>query len=340
MKLLISFCNIDSSLSPFKGLSPLGLLDTETDTFYVLVVPVAPDSIGMTGLTQDDAYVYATYQSHAPGIVVFSKYDLQVQDVIPLEGLSDTHSMCIQGKYIYVVSTGTDRIARYIVEKGKIQKQSRTYVWKPMGSEGKTNMHHVNAVISEHGKILASAFGPNYGSMRSSAKHGYIIDIKNNVRVLSKIYHPHAPLLVDNILYYCESATKTVFKNHSPLLRFMSGYIRGLVKDNDTFVVGVSSFRKTSKSMGIAVNPFDVGGALQKMCRVIVANFTNGIDAFPLVYHYDLSRFYNEIYDIILLPGSLEPHPDSILASYTLKKLRSRSLVDGALYRAISSTKE
>lgn len=340
MKLLVSFCNIDRLTRSSVKRSPLCLIDITTHQLIGLTIPFIPDSIGITGLTQDTEYIYAAYQSHRPGVIVLSKRGLGVRDVVVLDGISDTHSLYIKNQYLYVVSTGNDSIVRYAVHGGKINKKSRQVIWKPVGSQGKINTHHVNSIVSCKGRLIASAFGPKKGTFRSSATNGYIIDIKNNRRIIHGIYHPHSISVADDTVYYCESATKTVFENHIPLLKFTDGYVRGLTKQRDTVMVGLSSFRTTSKSTGLAVNPFDLGGSLHTTCRLVVADFAAArASAPPDIYAYDLSRFYTEIYDIIVLAADVSLHSKNIQARHHLKRVQNKSLIDDSIYSLTSPRK-
>lgn len=156
MKLVISFCNQQK----LDTKSNLIILDTKTGS-KILIEFSTPELgyTGMTGLTQDKNFIYALFQSAIPVLAIIDKRNYVVLQEIQIPEAKDVHSLIIVSNTLYIVSTGTDSVLKYEIDRNTFQLKYIGVVWKPDGSEGITDTHHLNAIYESNGQIYVSGFG-------------------------------------------------------------------------------------------------------------------------------------------------------------------------------------
>jgi hypothetical protein len=290
MKLLISFCNskpIDEL--NHEGTTPLAIIDTSNNQLTWIKLPLELKFNSITGLSQNTTHIFAAFSGEQIGIFSINKLTLDVKHTL-IKYIYDPHSIAVIDNYLYIVSTGNDTVFKheilpdnYISQKGKI-------FWKPKGSKGLLDTHHLNSLFYSPSNLLVSGFGPKENKRWSSAKNGYIYDLINNKYVIKNIYHPHS-IFKDIKLKVCESSTSSILINGSKELSVDSGYVRGLYKKSNSYYIGISSGRKVSKSTGITNNPAEKG-EIQINCKLVFGKNNK-------YYFYDFSTFHKEIYAII-----------------------------------------
>lgn len=340
MKTLISFAVTQPyNILKKKGISPLAVLDDVTGEVFWIKLPESIHCHGMTGLAQNESYIFTLYHAKKFGILVFDKKSFELIHQTELAEILDPHSLYIHKNMLYIVSSGNDQVFSYqLIDGYRVDASSAKIVWKPKASAGVTDSHHLNAITGKSNNIYISGFGPKKGELHSSASNGYIHNIMTNKPMLTRIFHPHSLSLTGDTFLYCESATGSVFKNKQKLIRIKQGYIRGLYQKNGFLVVATSSARQKSKSTGIVTHRFDEG-LLQRSCRVLFFNdsflplptkFSSKI-APKLVeqtYLFDFSLFFNEIYDLLPITINKQKIKTNLVSVSHFKKQTAADLID------------
>ena len=289
MEVLISFCN-----QPESSKNNLLLLNIDSGKKEYLL----ETSDSFTGLAQDDDFFYALSQNLEVGLVVIDQITKKVVLSHRLKNLTDPHSIIINKDYIYAVSTGNDQILKYKFDKKNLSVKFMEMVWRPKGSRGDKDTHHVNSIFLYNNDIYISAFGSKKTDRWSSATNGYIYNITKNKKELGKIYHPHSVFIKNGDMYFCESSSRSVKKNYSELIKLNIGYTRGLYLKDSYLLLGTSSGRKRSKSTGL-VNNFADSGIPEEDCRILLYKKKLFFGKYMLIKEYDFLPGHREIYDII-----------------------------------------
>jgi hypothetical protein len=291
MKVLISFCN-KTAENIQKNLM---LLDIESGKQRYLIEQT---SEGFTGLARDKNFFYALSQSPETGLVVVDRRTKKIIAQRKLKNLSDPHSLLVDGKYLYAVSTGNDQVLKYKFDKDDLSVKFLGSVWCPPGSKGEKDTYHVNSIAKYGKSIYISAFGPKKSKKWSSAKKGFIYDITKNKTVVDEIYHPHSVKVIKGKIFYCESSSRSVRDgDKNILIKLKHGYTRGLAFVGKYLVVGTSYGRKVSKSTGLINNQADPG-ALEEDCRVLVYKKNSDCEDYCLAKEFNFSSRHREIYYI------------------------------------------
>jgi hypothetical protein len=227
-------------------------------------------------------------------LVVFTLSDGAVVFKKELRETIDAHSMVILGDTLFIASTGTDSVLRYVVVHGPDDILFIERFWSPQFSLGVKDKNHVNSLFNYNDKLYVSVCGTMDGEDRTNARQGYIYNINDSVKVSTKpIVHPHSIIIDNGDLYYCEALNRSVKKNDEVLLTIDSGYARGLAISDEYIIVGRSVRRKVSKSRGVANAIINDGS--EGSCAVLVHDRkTNKLNKI-----IDFSNIQNEIYEII-----------------------------------------
>lgn len=257
---------------------------------------------------------------------------------IDLPHVVHAHSLVVRGRSLHVVSTGTDEVLRFELTDGATAVGDPQVVWTPYrrtdrvrgavamarhiartgpkrfrrlvhsvrtGSLWSTERvrrvvgtHHPNGLCTDGGHLYVSAFGTKRGELLSGATRGYVSRIGEAAPVLDSIHHPHSPQVHEGAVWFCESSTRSVRRNHDVVLRMPVGYTRGLAVHPSTLVVGSSSGRKVSKSTGVVANPADPG-MVEPACAVTV--FRGQGSTWTSEHHETFDDTHREIYDVVVL---------------------------------------
>lgn len=319
-KLLISFCNSPPySKLKKKGYSPLGILDYEKNMVYWLKVPPAPKYSGITGLSQNKDYIFASYQSKNTGaIIVFAKAGLGVKYWTELPGSKDVHSILFHNNFLYVVSAGNDQILSYRCKNGEIDVSSAKSLWKPKESSGQSDTHHLNSICWHKRGLFVSAFGPKTGERWSSAKNGYILELKSGRKLAVQIYHPHSIFSNGDNIVFCESTARSLRTNGNRIIfKFADGYTRGLAGAGNYWAVGLSAGRRVSRSTKL-INSIADPGELIAICKLVFLekNFRQP----KISFLFDFISFHNEIYDVLPMRNDFFVADRNVIGRNMLKK--------------------
>lgn len=290
MKLLFSFCNTTHSSDYYqnRGLSQLGLLDTKINQIYFIKLPSKLKCSGISGLAKDEKFLYLVTQSSSkPTLIKIDKTSLEIVIVKTTNKVNDPHSILLDGKHVFIVSTGSNSIEKY----DKDLNYKGTF-WSHPETDKKGDQVHLNSIFKHKGNIWASCFGFKTGKRWSSAKKGYLINTSSNRKKFT-IKHPHSARVYKNDIYYCESTSGKLYKNGQLYKHFPKSYIRGLEFSRNSIYLAVSSSRSISKSTGLVNNPSEKGKFVSKATIVIIDKKSGNKRM------VDLTMFEKEVYDLL-----------------------------------------
>jgi hypothetical protein len=298
MRLLVSLCNL-----PEPGPSGLLVVDPaepNSEDIRLLDIGATPGTVhGCLGLAATSEVIYCAWigPGQASYLSVLARRTLAPLEVVPLQDISDVHSLCIEAESIYVVATGADEVRR--LDARRIEARSEV-VWRatPAGRD----THHVNSIVASRGQLLCSAFGPKSGDRWSTALAGYVVDIRSNEILWTGIEQPHSLVTGPDDLYIAESRRQRVVALRSGRHFPVDGYARGLAFTGPaSFVAGVSQGRARSRLQGTIENPADPGD-LGGACGLVIVS-DGGENTAKSTVRIDLSAFGREIYDVAAVVG-------------------------------------
>jgi hypothetical protein len=288
MRLVLSPCNPPGSSDRI-----LMRLDSAQHTAeWVRLANRAISAVAGLAVHGDSLYALCVIDGLAYA-AIFAYPALALRELIPLRGVSDPHSIIVNGDgSIVVVSTGSDEIVAFDLARRDAPGE---IVWRASNTGG--DAHHINSIVMFAGTLICSGFGPlTNGSWRSTID-GFVFDVTRGRLLKTGIHHPHSLTVVGADLYLCESATGVVRNlTANRTIATLSGYLRGLAVDARGHLwVGSSIGRQANLAEGApahgvtecAVYCIDAstGAALSGMGLGLAA----GAGAFP------------EIYDIVVL---------------------------------------
>ena len=288
---LVSFCNFPCPREP-------AICRLAADSGDLAQVPLAlPGSVeGCTGITANRVKIFVLCVSEGIcHLAALTRSRLEVIFCQPLPEVKEGHSIVADDDQVFSVSTGTDEVIRYNL--GPKSVRDPQVIWRATVSS--TDTHHVNSITRWKGNLVASAFGPKFGTLWTSALEGYIHDISRDVRIKNGIYHPHSLSVRGDRLYYLESHRKLLCSLDGPIFA-VPGYPRGVCWLSDDLVcIGSNVGRRLSRSTGLIANPADPGER-SGSCGITVGDVKKGRH----VKRLDLGWVGGEIYDILAEGGS------------------------------------
>jgi predicted RNA-binding protein YlqC (UPF0109 family) len=292
MKILISFVNTTHKSLYYQkfGLSQLALLDTNTFQIFFIKTNEIDDN-GFSGLAKSNGYFYALSQSDVvTSLIKYSIRDLKIIKIVKSKKIVDPHSIMVDDNKLYVVSTGTNSIETFDTNLNYIKTH-----WKHPDVGAEKDEVHMNSIFKLNGDLVVSCFGKKNLDKWSSATNGYLMNTKNNNKVISGINHPHSAFEIGGNIYYCESSTGKIYENKKLLFKQDKSYVRGLSIVEDYLIVGVSGSRTNSKSTKVVLNPSETGKYISKT-GIIIKNMRT-----YTIKYYDLSFIEKEIYDVLAI---------------------------------------
>ncbi len=187
---------------------------------------------------------------------------------------------------------------------------SFTPVWKPpfiskLASEDRC---HLNGMAVEGGKprfVTAFNAGDAPQSWREELPDsGILLDVDSGELVAAQLPMPHSPRLWGGKLYLLLSATGEfvevdVKTGKRETILTLKGFVRGLARCGDYAFVGLSRFRKASKTFEKinATRQADISG-------IAIVHLPSGKWTGLIQYQNSV----DEIYDVQVLPGMLRPN--------------------------------
>ena len=228
------------------------MLDPQTGFFRWVGtdVPGRPTFNGTDGLVGVAKGVLAMEQVYGGGTWL-TRYDraLTPGQAQEMPEIADGHDLRPWRGGLVIADTGHDRIAW--AREGRPAKT----LWR--ASESDVDTQHVNSVEVFRGRVVATAFGDKPEGGWRTARGGYIVDCASGDVLVSNIAQPHSLIAADNALWWCESATSTVWRytpeaGAEPQVE-LRGYLRGLRVTPRQIIVGASARRQRSRHLGVTV---------------------------------------------------------------------------------------
>jgi len=286
---LISFCNNKEQISR-HGLQ-LAVLEIDStnktvkQTHRTIELPEGLEGNGVTGMCYHNQKLVLMLQRN-PSTLLFLNQQLQVEQVVPMEGLKGVHTILSWHDELVVSVTRQDRIVRL---DGAFKQHE---VW----STG--SMHdtiHLNSLCVHQNRLYATAFGQKKDQLWSSADQGYVFDVATSEPMIKPIWHPHSLVSYDGQLCCCHSTFQQVISAQGVVADQLPGYTRGLYLDDELLICGLSIGRLVSHSTGIKISNQTGVGKRAGSCGVYV-RFADQTEAL-----IDLSHLGSEVFEVMLL---------------------------------------
>ena len=321
MDILLSFVNQE-----FTPELKLGILN-ENFQFSWVQGEIKDIARGMTGLCYHNNKVYCAFQNDGIGVL---DEGLNLIQHYKSPNIKDPHSLNICNNTIYIISTGSNSIYKMEIDNNGLITNEQMH-WNVPEIETDYDYVHLNSLsITENGQF-ATYFGKrNKGQNWNEVENGKLVDILSGKTILDNLNQPHSLLLNGSkTLLFCESNTGLV-KNHKGIIKGkFNGYIRGLAKTENLYLLAENARRKISKSrigqIAGRINTFEDPVISDSKLYLIKPR------SFTVSNVISLSEFGNEVYDILPLPGKFVDYSSkSIVPQQNLKKaiLVENALVD------------
>jgi uncharacterized protein (TIGR03032 family) len=216
---------------------------------------------------------------------------------IYFSGTTDLHDLYIKNGTIWGVNTLFSCLCTIDHE------HSFTPEWQPwfISELAPEDRCHLNGLAFEQGKPkYVSCLGA--GNVKESWREGIteggaIMDVQENRFVLTGLAMPHSPRVVDNSLYFLQSANGILSRydrvSQSITHTELPGFPRGMAYSNGLLFIGMSKIRKSSKS-------FDLLPIRPKAtwAGIVVIEAASGLTVGEVRYENTI----DEIYDVQVVP--------------------------------------
>lgn len=258
VKVIISRCN-----HGYSGSEPsLYLLDWKADwnggLLETVPLPRPANCGGASGICRTPWGWAVAMQSH-PATLVYLDHEFHEKLTLPLRLVTYPHSVCCDGQWVYVVSTGTNSIV-------KVDELGREKLHFDYGSE-RRDVNHINGITFHNGKLHFSALGNLDGhSHWHQVDDGFVAEARRPARMVGKAIHPHSLCSHGGHLWWLGSCKGILWRDDGLRVQLpRTGYARGLAfhpSNPNWFVLGNSVGRSVSRSTGetILSNPTDEKG--------------------------------------------------------------------------------
>jgi hypothetical protein len=301
---LVSFCN---QLNKFSNLCLVNL-----SNFEKIWIPVFIPNNGITGLCQNENYIFVAYQ-YIPndGIIVFRKKNFEIISTIEFETI-DIHSIFFDKGIIYANKTNSDSIVKFVWDETKKQLYGPDVFWKNRDAlKIKDDSLHINSIIKYQENMYISSFGTKVNGSFEKSKFGFIKNITTGKIIYSKLDHPHSLGVFNDEIVFCESMTRRVYKNKKIIFENNKGYLRGLDINKNILIVGVSKGRKISKSTGNKRTFTEIELNIDT-CRLVVYDVKKEI----ILKEVKFWPGRTEIYDCIILDDISDEYEKIVKQNY------------------------
>jgi len=168
---------------------------------------------------------------------------------------------------------------------------------------------HLNGLAMKNGSpkyvTALSSTNNKKGWRKDIMNSGIIMDVKTNKIILDGLAMPHTPRLINNELYFLESALGRLVKwnpinKEKEIIYDFNRFVRGFIYYKELLIIGFSKIRKTSKSF-------------EKVSEKIKKNSKNaGFVIFDLRTRTPFGELIytdtiDEIYDVNIINGARKP---------------------------------
>lgn len=318
---LVSFCNQRSS--PFHSLCIMNLTNGGRRWIDLSLIPEThrENFAGLCGICSvDNQRMLVATQGSKPGLALVDLEASAISYFAPLTKCKDTHSILLDGDFVYAVSTGTNEVYRIPLD-GQTLGPEEIY-WQYPDVRHDQDEIHLNGLSIDDGRLVASCFGPR-GEDGSWTSNGMVFYLDTGEVIRNGLKQPHTPLVVNDRLFFAESRSHKVYL-YNKLSRGawnldkeveLGGYARGLTFNNGRLLVGISASRKTSRSKKTAnLDIFPSSDAA--IIAVDVATGNHGTVT-------DLVNYGRELYDIVSLSNTLSCGSDPDAVTSRIRELES-----------------
>lgn len=290
-QLLISFCNV----SP-KGYG-LGIYDLAHEDLSWVDMPLVGDScLGVDGVCKlaDGYWILPQVANGGGSALAFVDLTFSVTKTWLLKNTGDAHSLIPFAEGFLVTDTTGNRLNAVSIKEGDIvETEFRRFADETIDTV------HVNSVAQLNGNIYVSLFGARPEGGWGNSTGGQILDVTNNKVICEGLSHPHTVTAVGDEIWWLESKAGKVHRYseaevHSVVVE-LPGYLRGLAVDGDTFYVGASAKRRTSRSTGMPI--IELAGKDDEM-----HSWVYKVDRKTLAFErHRMTLWGAEIYDIAVI---------------------------------------
>lgn len=281
---------------------------------------VIEKNMGVTGVCEIDGLVGYVTQGEARYLTVI---DLEAQKTVAQRELTrvvDAHDLVFRSGYFYVVSCGTNEIYKLAFD-GELIGEEELF-WQVPDEPYDADTVHLNGLAFGTADIVASCFGHREENGQWGTK-GKLIDVRSGELILDGLRQPHSPTIVDEVLYYAESAAGKIgmLRNSGDgwaLERelIVDGYPRGLAVWEDSLLVGISTHRNLSRSRRRLLGESVSAIANSAILQVDRASLT-------LKHDYNISLVGNEVYDVLPVRTNLPLYPEPVAAQDRMREMQS-----------------
>jgi hypothetical protein len=224
----------------------------------------------------------------------------------------DLHDVLVDASGTYVAVTKTNEVAR-LDDAFRIAES-----WR-FGEE--QDCAHVNCIAIQHGRLLASMFGPftsTRGYKGATRQTGRVIDVRSGETLIDGLSQPHSLVAVGDQLWLCSSEDRAlqIYDREFRLERTLSlpGYTRGLAVGANAVYVGLSRSRNIKSG--------EVGGFASAVVAVLDRQTLAITGYVPLPW--------NEIYDIRIATDA-EAVTDVMVSLWTHERVQQRAAQEDQL---------
>ncbi len=277
----------------------IGVLDLQKNQFHWIIREVPWSSEGATGIqfnkNKDRARIYVCFQN--AGLAVFDKSfnPLQFYD---FKFVKDPHALKLFEGELFVVSTGTNQIAKITLNPEGLVDSEEIFWCYPETDNFTNDMVHLNSMAFSDSGIYVTGFGERViENSWEKAENGFLMDITAGRKILQNLKQPHSAYACEKGLILCESCTGRILYETGGVLTEVGGYTRGLLRHGDMLIVGCSARRKISKSKKRLVTGrignFENHENRSSKVSVIEA------DSLKTIKEIDFSFLGNEIFDLM-----------------------------------------
>jgi len=190
------------------------------------------------------------------GICVLDK-DLELCEKFHLPPKSRPHGIayCSQRELIFVNFSGRDSVGIY--DGHGYEQVDEIFIsnkWKKIG----VPQHHVNDLCVYQNSLYVSMFSFS-GNWKIGVYDGGLLEFDIDSReklgpVVSDLWLPHSPKIIEDILFYCDSMRGKVYSGTSKLMTEFSGFVRGITYDGEFYYIGQSMHRYIDRRQGTTNN--------------------------------------------------------------------------------------
>ena len=190
------------------------------------------------------------------GIRVLER-DFKQREEFQLPPKSRPHGIayCPQRELIFVIFSGRDSIGVYEAHGYKqVDEVFLSNKWRRTGIA----QHHMNDACVFNNSLYASMFSFS-GNWKIGVYDGGILELDIDARefvrsVVSNLWMPHSPTIINGTLFYCDSMTGKVYSGSSKLMTEFNGFVRGIAYDGEFYYVGQSMHRYIDRRQGTTNN--------------------------------------------------------------------------------------